>query len=303
MSTSASPLRGVAYIVAAMTVLSASDAAAKWLAPHYTAGEIMWIRSLIGLPIAVVILALSRGPSGFRTERLRGHVIRTGLMLLAWGPFIYALRSLPLADAFTIAFCSPLFMTIFGFLILGERVHRARWIAVVVGFLGVIVVLQPSGTGFGLAALATLFAALTWALSTTFTRRLTETDSSETMLFYYMLLSSVGLALGLPSYSLAVQPEHWWVFGVTGIAGTAGHWLIAQGFRYGEVSLLAVFEYLALVWALLFGFWIWGDTPNATVLLGAALIIGSGIAIARMEGRRHRALGKPGQASPAEIAA
>ncbi len=301
MTHSGSPLRGVAYIVAAMTVLSASDAAAKWLAPHYSAVEIMLIRSLIGLPIATVILALSRGRAGFRTQHLAGHAARTALMLLAWGPFIYALRTLPLADAFTIAFCSPLFMTIFGYLLLGERVQRARWIAVVVGFLGVIVVLQPSGTGLGLAALATLFAALMWALSTIFTRRLTATDSSETMLFYYMLLSSAGLALGFPAYTLAIEPGHWWVFAVTGLAGTAGHWLIAQGFRYGEVSLLAVFEYLALVWALLFGFWIWGDTPNATVLVGAALIIASGVTIARMEGRRARALGERG--ASAEIAA
>ncbi len=303
MTPASSPLRGVAYIVAAMTVLSASDAAAKWLAPHYSVGEIMWIRSLMGLPLAVLILAASRGRAGFRTQRLGGHVARTGLMLLAWAAFIYALRTLPLADAFTIAFCSPLFMTIFGFLLLGERVHRSRWIAVVVGFVGVIVVLQPSGTGVGLAALATLFAALTWALSTIYTRRVTVTDSSESMLFFYMLLSSAALSLGLPTYTLEIRPEHWWVFAVTGLAGTAGHWLIAQGFRYGEVSLLAVFEYLTLIWALLFGYWIWGDTPNATVLLGAALIIGSGVAIARMEGRRARAPSKRGATAAAEIAA
>ncbi len=289
MSGASSSLRGIAYIVAAMTVLSASDAAAKWLSPHYDAAEIMWVRSMIGLPLAVVILALTRGREGFRTRKLGGHAIRTGLMLIAWGPFIYALRTLPLADAFTIAFCSPLFMTVFGYLLLGERVTRARWIAVGVGFLGVVVVLQPSGTGFGLPALATLFAALMWALSTTFTRRLTVTDSSESMLFFYMLLSTLVLSLGLPTYSLSIDPGHGWIFAVTAISGTVGHWLIAQGFRYGEVSLLAVFEYLALVWALLFGYWIWNDTPNATVLLGAALIIGSGIAIARQEGRRARA--------------
>ena len=281
------PLRGILYIVAAMAVLSAADAAAKWLAPSYSAAQIMFVRSLLALGPALAILLLTQGRAGLRTQRLGAHTVRTVLMLLAWGTFIYALRELPLADAFTIAFVSPLFMTILGFLFLREAVRGARWGAVAFGFVGVLVVLQPSGTGFGLPALATLFAALAWAVSTLFSRRLTESESSETILFYYVVLSSGILALGLPTYDFAIAARDWPAFGVSTVAGLLGHWLIAQAFRYGEVSLLAPFEYLALVWALLLGYWIWGDQPNGTVLLGAAIIIASGIAVARMETRRR----------------
>ncbi len=285
---SSKPLRAVLYIVASMAVLSLSDAGAKWLAPHYPVAEIMFVRQLVGLPLAIAVVAATRGRGGFRTRFLGAHIIRTGLMLVAWAAFIYALRSLPLGDAFTIAFCSPLFMTLFGFVFLREQVPALRWGAVAVGFVGVVIVLQPSGTGLGPAAIAALGAAFTWALSTIWSRKIAVAESSETMLFVYMALATAALALGLPTYDLSLRPGDLWVFGVAGVSGVAGHWLLAYAFRYGELSLLAVFEYTALVWALLFGFWIWGDRPNPTVLLGASLIIGSGIAIARMESRRAR---------------
>lgn len=290
------PLRGIAYILATMTALSASDAAAKWLVPHYAVAEIMFVRSLLALAPAALLTALTQGRSGFRTRRAGAHLARTLLMLLAWGAFIFALRELPLADAFTIAFAAPLFMTLFGFLFLRETIHRRRLVAVAVGFVGVLVVLQPGGAGdqgWGLPAAAALFAAVAYALSTIVSRRIAPYEASETLLFFYMLISTLVLALGLPSYELAIQRDHWPVFGISALCGILGHFLIARAFRYGEVSLLAPFEYVSLIWALLFGYWIFGDIPNRVVIAGAALIVASGIVIARLEGRDSEAGAEP----------
>lgn len=265
-----------------MSLLAVSDAAAKWLAPRYPVGEIIFVRSLVGLPIAALLVALTLGKAGFRTRRPAGHLARTVLMVAAWGTFIVALRELPLADAYTIAFAAPLFMILIGRFGLRESVDRARWWAVLLGFAGVVIVLRPSGTGLGAAPAAALLTAVTYALSAVFSRYLSATENSLTMLFYYMAISAGILAFGIPWYSEPLRPVDLPVFAASGIAGTMGHWCMAQAFRYGELSLLAPFEYLSLLWALAFGYWIWDDVPNPVVLVGAALIIASGIAIARL---------------------
>lgn len=281
MALESAPLRGILYMLLTITLLAASDAAAKWLAPRYAVAEIIFVRSLLGLPLAALLVALSQGRRGFVTHRLGGHVVRTGLMLVAWGAFIYALRELPLADAFTIAFAAPLFMILIGRFCLRETVDASRWIAVLVGFAGVLIVLRPSGTGWSGAAGAALLTALAWAVSTFFSRRLAATEASTTLLFYYMALSAAVLALGLPWYSGLPRGEDLPVFALSAVAGTAGHWCMAQAFRFGEISLLAPFEYLGLLWAVGFGYWIFGDVPNPVVLAGGALIIAGGISIAR----------------------
>jgi len=281
MTPESAPLRGVLYMLLTITLLSASDAAAKWLAPRYAVSEIIFVRSLLGLPIAALLVALTLGRRGFATRRLGGHAVRTGLMLIAWGAFIYALRELPLADAFTIAFVAPLFMIVIGRFWLRESVDAGRWTAVLLGFVGVLIVLRPSGTGWSVAAGAALLTALAWAISTFFSRQLSTTEASTTMLFYYMALSTAVLTLGLPWYSGLPRREDLPVFAVSAIAGTTGHWSMAQAFRYGEISLLAPFEYLGLLWAIVFGYWIFGDVPNPVVLAGGTLIIAGGIAIAR----------------------
>jgi RarD protein len=270
-------------MVATVFLLSVSDAAAKWLAPHYPAIQIVCMRALLGVGPALGLVLWGEGRRGLMTSHVVLHVVRSILMLLAWLLFIIAIRSMPLADAFTIVFGAPLFMTLLGRVFLGEDVSRPRWVAVIGGFLGVLIVVSPANMGLTPAALIALLAALMWAVTSIVARRLSQREPSTRILFYYMAVSVVATLPFAASSWTPISAAHLPIFIATGIIGVTAHWLLAQAFRYGEVSLIAPFEYTGLVWAMALGYWLWGDVPTSGVLLGGVLIIASGLYMARHE--------------------
>ncbi len=277
--------KAVCYMLAAIALLSISDAAAKWLVQHYPAVQIVCLRALLGVGPALALVVWERGRRGLATAHLFAHAVRSVLMLVSWLLFIIALRSISLANAYTLVFGAPLFMTLFGRLFLGEWVSHSRWVAVIGGFIGVLIVLSPASLGFSAAACVALLAAVVWAVTSLVARRLSQREPSTRILFYYMALSALAtLPFAVGSWT-PVDPAHIPLFVVTGIIGVAAHWLLAQAFRYGEVSLIAPFEYTGLVWAMALGYWLWGDIPTPGVLAGGALIIASGIYMVRHEGR------------------
>ena len=283
------PLKAVCYMLATISLLSVSDAAAKWLVPHYPAIQIVFLRALLGVGPALVLVVWEQGRRGLATSYLFAHAVRSVLMLVSWLLFIIALRSISLANAYTLVFGAPLFMTLFGRVFLGERVSHSRWVAVIGGFLGVLIVLSPASLGFSVAAFVALSAAVVWAVTSLVARRLGQHEPSTRILFYYMAISTVTtLPFAVASWT-PIALAHVPLFLFTGLIGVAGHWLLAQAFRYGEVSLIAPFEYTGLVWAMLLGYWLWGDIPTAGVLGGGALIIASGIYMVRHEGGQRRA--------------
>ena len=176
-------------------------------------------------------------------------------------------------------------MALFGRIFLGERVTRKRWTAVGIGFVGVTIVFHPSGGGLGRPVLLALAAALAWAFATTVSRKLGKNERSSTVLFTYMLLSLVATAPFVVGQWTPIATGHVSTFILMGVIGTVAHWLLAQAFRYSEVSLLAPFEYTGLVWAIGLGFWLWGDIPTRVMLTGASLIIGSGLYMVQHESR------------------
>ncbi len=282
------PFKAVCYMLATISLLSVSDAAAKWLVPHYPAVQIVFLRALLGVGPALALVVWEQGRRGLATSYLFAHTVRSVLMLVSWLLFIVALRSISLANAYTLVFGAPLFMTLFGRIFLGERVSHSRWVAVIGGFVGVLIVLSPASLGFSLAAFVALLAAVVWAVTSLVARRLGQHEPSTRILFYYMAISALATlpfaAAGWTPIALAHVP----LFLLTGLIGVAGHWLLAQAFRYGEVSLIAPFEYTGLVWAMALGYWLWGDVPSSGVLAGGALIIASGIYMVRHEGGSGR---------------
>ena len=146
------PIKGVSYMMATVFLLSLSDAAAKWLAPHYPAIQIVCVRALLGIGPALCLVLWSEGRRGLATSHLVAHASRSLLMLVSWLLFILALRSLSLATAYTIVFGAPLFMTLFSRVFLGEQVSGPRWVAVGGGFLGVLLVCSPARMGSTTAA-------------------------------------------------------------------------------------------------------------------------------------------------------
>lgn len=282
-------------MIATVFLLSLSDAAAKWLTPHYPAVQIVCIRALLGVGPALCLVLWSEGRRGLATSHLIAHAIRSLLMLVSWLLFIIAIRSISLATAYTIVFGAPLFMTLFSRVFLGECVAWPRWVAVIGGFLGVLLVLSPASMGFNVAAFLALLAAMVWAVTSLIARRLSQQEPSSRILFYYMAISVIATVPFAAMTWTPIALAHLPVFLLTGIVGVAAHWLLAQAFRYGEVSLIAPFEYTGLVWAMGLGYWLWGDVPTAGVLSGGGLIIASGVYMIRHESGRRQAAGQEGE--------
>lgn len=277
------PGRAIAYMVSAAFLIIILDTAVKWLAKGYSPLQIGFLRYIIGMGIAAGISTRAGGIGTLRTRRPGGHLLRSVLNLTTMLTFYYALRRLPLADCIAIGFASPLFTTALSVPMLGERVGPRRWIAVAIGFMGVLLVVQPTGTGIGLGAALALLSALCWSLTQVTSRQMSTTESSHTILFYYSV--SVVIVLGATMPWLWIEPRglDWLWFLVVGVAGSFGQFCYNQAFRYGEASMVSPFDYTGLIWATLFGFIIFGDLPSWIVVSGAILIMACSLYIARRE--------------------
>jgi drug/metabolite transporter (DMT)-like permease len=279
------PLLGLAYMAVAILLFSAMDAAAKWLTTGYSVVEIALLSRLLS-PFLSLGVALHQG--GIRTLHTRHpgwHIARAAANGVTLVTFFAALITLPLADTVAITFVSPLIMCALAVPMLKEHVGPRRWIAIVIGFAGVLVITQPSGVGFGPGAALALAAALGSAFEITLTRRMSATESSHTILFWSSTLMLVAFGSVVPftwtTPSLADLPA----VAVLAISGSCAQFCLVQAFRYGEVSLLAPIEYSALIWATLFGYLFWGDLPTPTVLGGVAIIVASSAYVAHREAR------------------
>ncbi len=296
LSLRRSPVKGLVYMLAAVLAFSAMDAAAKWLTADYSVVEIAVLSRLIS-PFLALAIAMQQGGMGtLRTRHPFWHLFRAaanGITLLA---FFGALIFLPLADTVAITFVSPLIMCALAVPMLKERVGPRRWAAIVVGFLGVLVITQPSGAGFGWGAVLALGAAFGDALGINITRRMSVTESSHSMLFWSsaILIAAFGAAmLALPSQWVTPSAHDLLPIAILSLTGCGAQFCLAQAFRYGEVSLLAPLEYGALIWAAVFGYVFWGDLPTLTVLAGVAIIIASSAYVARREARAKGASALP----------
>lgn len=282
------PLRGILYMAAGVFCMSVVDAASKALVGGYTLAQIMFFTRAAS-PFFAVALALAQGGLlTLATRRMGWHVTRSIASAATAVTFVAALRLLPLADTVAITFISPLLMSALSVPMLRERVGPRRWAAILVGLVGVIVVLQPSGAGFGLGAVLALVAAFTYALSLNISRLMSDTESSPCMMFWFSVFMLAGSGLLMPIGWRTPDLLDAALFAVLAVAATLGQYFVIQAFRYGQVSLLAPLEYSALIWATAFGFVFWQELPTPTVLLGAAVIILSSLYVVQREARAAR---------------
>ena len=278
------PKRAVAYSLMAGFLLTTMDAIVKWLAADYAVTQIAFLRYAVGLFVALGLARASpAGIGGLATRRLPSHLWRSAFNIATMLTFYIAMREIPLANAVCINLASPIFMTLLSIPMLREKVSPGRWIAVLLGFAGIALIVQPNvQTGIGLGELMALISAITWSLTLVSSRRLSGSESSYTILFYYAL--TVVIVLG------ATMPWFWrtpatWVdaglFVLIGVLGSFGQFFLNQAYRYGPISLLAPFEYSGMIWAIFFDIVIWLNFPNNIMLLGAAIVIGCCLYIAR----------------------
>jgi len=277
---------GIAAILIGMFTVSIMDALAKWLGESYPIAELVFFRSLFALlPVFFILWQQRSGFAALKPRWRLGHFLRAVLSLGALFTFFTGLRYLPLAEAISIAFAAPLFVTALSVPILGERVGPRRWAAVVIGFLGVLVMTRPGAETFRPEALYILAAALCYALSMLVTRRLARSDSTPAI-----MLSGICVALAVSSLAL---PFDWrtpvgadiWLFVLLGLVGGTGMYFMTQAYRYAPAAVIAPFDYTALLWATLFGWLVWHELPDTNVWFGAAIVIASGLYIVYRETR------------------
>lgn len=281
-------IKAGAIMLLAVGAFSLMDAGMKVLASAYSPLQIAALRCLASLPLILLWIGLRGGFRPILRVRFGLHALRAALGIIMLASFVYGLRRLPLSEAYAIFFIAPLLITAFAALILGERIEWQRWAAVAVGLAGVLIVLRPTGAGVAtLPGLAVVICAIGYALSAILVRIIGRTDSTESMVFWVMVLMGIGATLlALPQWR-AIQPEHWIAIAGVGVTGCLGQWAITEAFRIGEASFIAPFEYSALAWGLGLDWILWQTIPEGRALVGAAVIIASGIYLIRRQ-RKER---------------
>jgi drug/metabolite transporter (DMT)-like permease len=282
------PLRGIVLMILSVTLFTAMSAMIK-AADRIPAGEAVFFRSVLTIPILLVWFGV-RGEidAALRTRDWKGHARRGVVGTVAMGLSFAGLRFLPLPEVTALGFVSPILIVIFAALMLGERVRLIRLSAVAVGLIGVLVILSPRLTAEGdqrelLGAAIVLGAAGCAAFAQIFVKRMTGTETPAAIVFYFAVTSTLLSFLTLPFGWVMPQGIEWvWMIGA-GITGVGGQLLLVRSYRHAEVSVLAPFTYVSMIWAVLIGWAIFDEAPTATMLAGAGLIIASGVAIVLRE--------------------
>lgn len=278
-------LHAVAYMLAAVLLFCLMDAGLKMLSTHYPPFQVSAIRGASSLPL-VLAWALWTGGGAATLFRVRWslHLLRGVLGVMMMAGFVFALRTLPLSEAYSIFFVAPLMITALSVPFLGERVGPRRWIAIAIGLIGVLVVLRPTGEGvLSLAGLAVLVAAFGYSVSAITVRIIARTDSTQALMVWLLFFMALGAgALAAPQW-VPIRGEDAWVIAGIGVAGALGQYAITEAFRLGEASLIAPLEYTALLWGVLLDAALWGVLPDGVTWLGAAIIIASGLYLLRRE--------------------
>lgn len=278
-----STARGILTICTGVAFLVLNDAIAKVLTDRYDPVQIIFLRNLIAVPMIAAVVLVLRGTHALRTRHLGLHALRGLLMLLGAYLYFTSLRFLPLAEATALVFSAPIFITALSVPLLGEAVGWRRWGAVILGFIGVLVVVQPGASGFQMASLLPVGVAFLYSLFMLSARWIGPGEGLWTMMLFVVLFPMIYAAPFALLAWVPVQADDLWLFGAIAIFGSLGITLIGQAFRLAPAAVVAPFDYTALIWAAALGWLIWGDLLAVSTIVGALIIVASGIIIVLRE--------------------
>lgn len=280
---------GILWMVAAMTAFIGNDAVVKSVAQRVPTAQMIVVRGVMAIAL-ITLVAYRMGALRRIADVARGWVVvRAGCEGVGTFLYLAALFKLPLANATAINLSSPMMIALLAVAFLRERVDRLRWLAIGVGFTGVLLVIQPRADGFNLYAWLCLLATLVYSVRDLLTRRIPAGTPS--------ILVTLATAATVVAMALAVllvegwQPMQWRDVALLALASvflSTGYYGVIAAMRHGEVSVVAPFRYAGLLWALLIGYVVWGDIPNALAWTGIALLIGSGLALLHQQRARAR---------------
>jgi drug/metabolite transporter (DMT)-like permease len=280
--------RGILLMCAGVSTFPFMNAAVKLLAVHYPAAQITWARFTGHLLVMLVVFLPQYRWALLRTRRPAVQIGRSLLMLLSNLVFVMAIGTVPLATASAIGFTSPLIVTALSVPLLHEKVGWRRWSAVLVGFIGALMVIRP-GSGFNDPAVLLLLASsFAYALYQIATRWVGRYDNAPTGIVFAALLGSLVMSLAMPF--VFVMPRSladWLMFGSLGLLGGFGHYLVIRAFQLGPAAVIAALGYVELVGTTVLGYLIFSNFPDSWTWMGAGVIIASGLYIAMRERLRR----------------
>ncbi len=260
------------------------DATAKWLTGGYDPWQILLVSRVVPMTVAVVLAYRATGnPFNFYTRFPKEEAVRAALSVPMVWCFFTGLKTMALVEAITIAFAAPLFIIMLSRPLLGESIGPRRWAAVIVGFVGVIVALQPGFGGSTTGHILVLVSAFSYALSMVLVRRFGGREPTHNIYFYGSIGALVVSAFLAPPVWVAPQATDWGLLMLVGLWGAIGGYAVIRAYRLGEASMLAPLEYTALIWSVILDLLLFDLTPDAAVLIGAAIVIGANLYVAHRE--------------------
>jgi drug/metabolite transporter (DMT)-like permease len=269
--------RGVAFMFGASAVLSFQDVLGKSLTGSYPVIEILAVRAFVAATVVLVTVHVRWGLASLRTDQLWAHAFRSACMLGAFLLYFQALKDLPLADATAIFFGAPLFMAVLARVLLREHLSLSRIGVLLLGFVGVLIVVHPTTDGVQPAALLVLAGSILYPLAMITTRSLSRHDPAHSMLAWTLVIQAFVAGTGAAFTWETPSVPAWGKMAAMGLLTILGHAGLILAFSKARVAVLAPVEYVALVFAAIFGFVVWGDVPQLAFWIGAPLIVASSI--------------------------
>jgi drug/metabolite transporter (DMT)-like permease len=273
-------------MICASALFAGSSAISKLLVVTYPVGEVLFTRCAVGF-VCVAAFTLPRlGLYVFKTRKLHAHVLRSISQCCSQTFILIAFSLMPLASAVAINFSAPLFATVVAAFLLKETVGPRRWFVLLVGFLGVLLVTHPGAGTLQVGSLFALGNAILYGSVTVGVRRMTATESTETLTMYQLLLLTGFFALSLPLGFVMPNLKDVGAMLLNGMGNALGQYLWTRALYLAPTSAVVPFNYFSLVWAMMLGFLVWGDVPSLQLLAGSAIVVGSGLFLLWSETRR-----------------
>jgi len=282
--------RGIVCMVIATILFTGASAASKWLVAIYPVGEVLCLRSFASLIAGAAVILPVSGLSAFVTHRPRDHLARGLSQSISQLCLLLAFSLMPLAGAVAINFSAPLFAALVSIIWLKEPAGFVRGGALVIGFVGVLIVTNPGSNSLTLGALFALTNAVMYGTVTVAVRGMTRTESANTLVMWQLaVLAFFHSFLLLFGWRSPSPIDAAMLFG-TGFTNAVGQWFWTKALQLAPAPAVTPFYYLMLVWALMFGFLIWGDLPSASLLVGSAIVVMTGLFLFLREARLQRQL-------------
>lgn len=279
--------RGMVFMLLSVILFSINDALLKWLAGTYHPMQIIFCRSFF---VCFLLLGLAFQKKAWKTlksNKKKYHALRAVIGALAVPFYIYAFANLPLADAYAVAYIAPLFMAIFAIPILGEKVEKHAWIAICMGFLGVLIMMRPGSAVLSLGGLSALIAGVVYALALVMSRKLSQTESDFSITIWFTSTCFCMSTLFIPFYWQTPSLWDWGLFATLGLVGGCAVISVTRAFSLAPAAIIGPIDYLIFIFGALIGYIVWGDLPDMFVILGVLILVLSGLYLVYQETQRR----------------